>query len=978
MTTIENINLMASKIEVQNGSDDHFKCPDRSISLREHHYLTMEKGIPNPLTEPILNLINNLSIERSDITSDNNILPLIERIIIQNRVIECFPLVISRILSLEKILKSKKSDPNVDDIKNANGDKNKQKKLSKLGITSNLRVTAINHIDVVTNYINAIDKFVEEDIISHLDKNLDIRECMSKLVLSEWLFYYLTIKVLSMSKKGNRPDNKLSDDNTWLWDKLHQQVYYEIKKLLRKFNTPISKVLGKTLTSKHSELYEIKSQMFKYPDLMFHSVLEDNIRKRNNQSIYLREYQKDWINKFSDAFDEYAELIIAKKNGINIQNPKKDFINIATMGSGKTTIASLALGLLTSNANKYISKNVSDEKIVLMIIVPSTEVMVSFGTQCALDFPCIFVQTDHNGISKPIWLHKWCPKFKRFRRKRVQIKTEKWAERNLSDDITLDEKFSEVLNWHNKYKDTRLEWCNGYENYKSPDVIFCDPASARNMLENRDKYHTNFGYNFFPVFDEFVATADCNIDSAKNDMLQTSLAILSMTDLHFRVLMSASVTQEQLNNCNIFENRNCIIMDAPPSTNSLTQIFTDGNAAHPFIELSNLTEAEMIDSVNSWDETALRCITPIFILKTLRYLDNFTLSYDDISSPQKYMQTMKRFINEFNLSSKSIKDKICSIELNIKVPGISPNSKQLTITSGSLVNEVYRLLGDNAITFDIISKEADNFIKETELRIKELNKQKGMKKESRHYNYIDWNSEDFTQEINNLEAQKKQTDNHIYSFSTPYGSVTVSGHWCSKYVYGGVKTRLNDMELAVVLSGLDLTFYNQKLDEAISGITIIPRRVIDSISSMYGRNDPKVEDVVILDSDRICGRCSAFQTFARAGRSGQYNCIVTAKIPTHLLDIFRYDKVTALGRLNTEFNKVRSIIKIQTVFRRYMLCNELSKRRYSIVKIQAIIRRYLQRYTIRKLKADLRDKIAKSKKKAKRAKKGKKKSKRRR
>ena len=61
-----------------------------------------------------------------------------------------------------------------------------------------------------------------------------------------------------------------------------------------------------------------------------------------------------------------------------------------------------------------------------------------------------------------------------------------------------------------------------------------------------------------------------------------------------------------------------------------------------------------------------------------------------------------------------------------------------------------------------------------------------------------------------------------------------------------------------------------------------------------------------------------------------------------------------------------------------MLCNELSKRRYSIVKIQAIIRRYLQRYTIRKLKADLRDKIAKSKKKAKRAKKGKKKSKRRR
>jgi hypothetical protein len=86
---------------------------------------------------------------------------------------------------------------------------------------------------------------------------------------------------------------------------------------------------------------------------------------------------------------------------------------------------------------------------------------------------------------------------------------------------------------------------------------------------------------------------------------------------------------------------------------------------------------------------------------------------------------------------------------------------------------------------------------------------------------------------------------------------------------------------------------------------------------------------------------------------------------------------TALGRLNTEYNKVRSAIKIQTVFRRYMLRNELSKRYISIVKIQSIIRRYLQKYTIRKLNAELREKIVKSKKKTKKPKKGNKKSKRR-
>ena len=56
----------------------------------------MEEGIANSLAESILNLINNNSIERSFISSDNAMLSLVERIIIQNRVNKCFPLVISR------------------------------------------------------------------------------------------------------------------------------------------------------------------------------------------------------------------------------------------------------------------------------------------------------------------------------------------------------------------------------------------------------------------------------------------------------------------------------------------------------------------------------------------------------------------------------------------------------------------------------------------------------------------------------------------------------------------------------------------------------------------------------------------------------------------------------------------------------------------------------------------------------------------
>ena len=968
-------------------SEYHIKCPDHSISLREHHYLTMEQGIPNPLAKPILNEINDSILDNSSTkTSKNNInmddvLVIIERMVVQDTIIRSFPFIISRVDNLNQNIMSKKGDPNLDDIKNATGDKAKQKKLAKIGITSTLRLAASHHIDIVKSYLDIIDNFVEVDMPYCHTNSLDIRSYMNKMILSEWMFYYLTVKVISMSKRANKSNSSLKERHTWLWDKMHQQVYYEIKKLLRYYNTPIAIILNDILNYDKTELYEIKDQMIKYPDLMFHSTLFTNIQKSSGKDVSLRPYQKEWIETFSEAFQEYSEFIIAKSNGEHCIDPKRDYVNIATMGSGKTTIASLALGALTSNANNNIHKVISSQKIVLMIIVPSTEVMVSFGTQCALDFPCIFVQTDHKGVANPIWMHKWCPHYKLIRRRKVQVKTEKWAEKNLSYDVPLEQKFYDVLNWHLNHKDHRMDWCHERDKYKNPDVIFCDPASAKDMLENKQKYYEMFGYNFFPVFDEFVATADCNIPTEKNAMLQTSLSIIMKETFPFRVFMSASVTKKQLEDSSIFENRNVIIMDAPASTNSLTQLFADGIAEHPFTSLKSLSENKMIESVESWDETALRCITPKFILKAIRYLQDFSLSYDDISSPQKYMETMKRFSENFISAPENIKRHVCSIKMDLKIPELDLNAKQLTITSGSVVHEVYRLLGPYSITCDHINRSEEQYIRDITEKIAEISKQKSLNKDTRISEYSTWNSEDFQENINNLEARKKHINDHTYNFSTPLGSVTVTGHWCSKYAFGGIKNRLDNVELAVVLSGLDLTFYNEKLDQAISELIFYPRKVIDSISSMYGRNDPKVEDVIILDSDKICGRCSAFQTFARAGRSGTHNCIVTAKLPKHLLKVFQADRMTALGRLNIEYLKIKGAIKIQTNIRRFLQHKTINIRISSIIKIQSNFRRFLQRNTLFNIKkvqrlAELEHINSKKKnKKSKKSKKSKKKNK---
>ena len=67
---------------------------------------------------------------------------------------------------------------------------------------------------------------------------------------------------------------------------------------------------------------------------------------------------------------------------------------------------------------------------------------------------------------------------------------------------------------------------------------------------------------------------------------------------------------------------------------------------------------------------------------------------------------------------------------------------------------------------------------------------------------------------------------------------------------------------------------------------------------MFGRNDPSVKNVVINDINKILGFKTIMQAFARAGRSGKYDCVVNTQFNEFLLKKFNNNN----SSLNRVFN----------------------------------------------------------------------------
>ena len=77
-----------------------------------------------------------------------------------------------------------------------------------------------------------------------------------------------------------------------------------------------------------------------------------------------------------------------------------------------------------------------------------------------------------------------------------------------------DKGFATIIKARNQIKNILNK--SDLSKFKQPDVIFCDPKGAEELIANKFDFEQRLGWYFIPVVDEWVATADCNIEKENN------------------------------------------------------------------------------------------------------------------------------------------------------------------------------------------------------------------------------------------------------------------------------------------------------------------------------------------------------------------------------------------------------------------------------------------------------------------------------
>jgi hypothetical protein len=311
-----------------------------------------------------------------------------------------------------------------------------------------------------------------------------------------------------------------------------------------------------------------------------------------------------------------------------------------------------------------------------------------------------------------------------------------------------------------------------------------------------------------------------------------------------------------------------------------------GDLVHPF---SSVKYKKINEAIDSWDFTVYRCITPKVLIEYCNII-NYTLEYNDIKNIKNYIATVRKILDLIKRSTDEIKKNICDIKLENYDNNIQ-NLKTLYLTSSNVGDEIYRYI-DTKLSKNTIEKKISdnkNHINNEIIELRnEIIESKALKKRSQ-----EGNVDEINEKIFDLE-KRLESDDQLFYFSSNFGKTTVTKKWIDKWI-----NKLNDYQLTVVLSGYDLSFDDEDLDEAAKDVNPQPMQIVDTISSMFGRNDQSINDLVINDINRILGPKTMMQAFARAGRSGKYNCLVTTICNKRLLKKFNYEE----SSINKYFNE---------------------------------------------------------------------------
>ena len=572
---------------------------------------------------------------------------------------------------------------------------------------------------------------------------------------------------------------------------------------------------------------------------------------------------------------------------------KTYYFNTAGMGAGKSSVCAIASTYFVNEVNKEISNhNIQinynnhifnlNKRLVQLFVVPSKQVLISFGKNAANYVSTWLYNYDEINV-----MFKYTPEYKKGKNNKGHFQYTKEVN---SMDISLVDKFLNTILWHKLHRKPKIDkkgnnlWVGGYDYYKPPTVIFCDPKGAEDLIKNKTEFQNKLGWYFLPVVDEWVATIDCNISDENNQYIKSIKNIIN-SNIKMQFLISASVNKTEIENNEYFNKYELSFAPVVPSTNSLTEMYTYKNElVHPF---SKVKFNKINETIDSWDFTVSRCFTPTILIEFSKIL-NYTIEYNDINNINNYMNTVKNILNIIKNSNDEIKKSICNLKLNNNHN--SKNLKTLYLTSSNVSDEILRYI-DTHLTKDIILEKINNYKSNIQEQINKLREEIVCSKTFKSKSQVG-SLDEINQKIFELE-KLLISDEQNYLFSSNFGSATVTKKWIDTWI-----DILSDNELTVVLSGYDLYFDNRTLDEAIKDVKSEPLQIIDTISSMYGRNDPKVSNVIINDVSNILGFKTMMQGFARAGRSGKHDCVVTTRFNEFLLRRFNCSE----SKLNQVFN----------------------------------------------------------------------------
>jgi hypothetical protein len=727
-------------------------------------------------------------------------------------------------------------------------------------------------IGKMKEHLSEIDTFI--DLISQKKvTNLNAREKIEKITIQHpYQLAYMVIMLMMQIKPINIP--------SFVSYEIIISLQWAITNYGRQgdlYSYVLSKFTSTFITTPEKISLEY-SQGITYP------IIVDSLQRKGNL-VQLLPCQKDMIGKLSTIVKQFIDFII---NG-NVPEKQKILAIATGLATGKSTIASLIPTKMMAEYNK--SSN-DGKRGVVIYVMPSPKTAADFAV-IAEPYGSTWIGRD--GILAP--MHKSCPRIKT---SKGGIRADKFAENGgLDTTLSLIEQMKILLDYKGDGKSEYKQ-----STFIPPTTMFLDPKTAAQILEFQDEWWENFQMRLFPVIDEVVASGDVK---SENNRYLNSIAKIIKNIANFGVIISATLTERQLCESSIFGKNTIIEIITGGQTCRQWSQLVDSNTGKSLQPLQGLEMVNFDAFMQDSNSTLYRCMPPIIyngLMKAYVTISGNSyppLTSEDISSASNFLEASKRLLDTIHQYSKKDPEKCLQIcRTQIRAPSIELSGREstMTLTTGNPMKGILEML-PNKMT---IAKLDDAFNRRgaeitAEIAALKLSRIEVIQDKTR--NQQAGSSLEIQDKIKDLENLRGNPESWSINIMSNFGSVTVSKWWRNKHL------NMPPPLLALVLSGLELKFYDKDLDEAIAAVDPKPNAVIDSISGMYGRNVPDCARVLII-GDGI-GFDTIFQAAARAGREKSMNSggIVECRLDPKVLSVDP---------------KIRSIHRLEAILRQ--LCGD--------------------------------------------------------